>query len=142
MAFLLLDTHSSDENFNGDCDLGIVEITPDLQETIKNGQGAFRALSKQCATLDQIMLREPPCIFLSYTDADGLFDEADLPEPGRYRILSRSLPNLNTIQGTDCNRLVLDKHDVWWNAIVRHCSTQITTTCISIKDLLKLSITG
>lgn len=142
MAFLLLNTHSSDENFNGDCDLGIVEITPDLQKTIKKGQRAFRAISKQCATLDQIMLREPPCIFLSYADAEGLFDEADLPQPGSYRILSRPLPNLNAIQGTDCNRLHLDKHDVWWNAIVRHCSTQITTTCVSIKDLLKLCITG
>ncbi len=141
MAFLLLNTHSSDENFNGDCDLGIVEITPYIKTTLRKGQRAFRQLSQQLTTLDEIILREPWCLFLSYSDASTYFDDADLPDPGSYRIHFTPMPNLKTVQSVDCPQLFLDKSDVWWNAIPRHSSTHISTTAVSIKDLLACKIT-
>lgn len=140
MAFLLLDTHSSDDNFNGDCDLGIVELTPYLKTTLRKGQQAIRELTRQLTTLDELVLREPWCLFLSYSDASLIFDDADFPDHGSYRIHSTPMPNLKTVQSIDCPKLVLDKEDVWWTAVPRHSSTHISTTAVPIRAVLAYTI--
>lgn len=138
MPLLLMPTHSSHEDYNGDCDYAVVSITPTLIRDIQTAHQHFQKLKQAIPDVAELTLRSTTCQYLSYTDAARLFGEEHLPELGQpHTILPHTDLDLGTdAQRTDCDRLCLDDTDIWWKALARHSSIHIGTPNLRIMDPL------
>lgn len=141
MAFILFDTHSSDEHFNSDCDIGVLFITPELHHTVARAHRAFLTLKTTLQSIDEIVLFETECLFLPFSETITYFGQVNLPKQGSFQIVKQANPNLPSshFPRTDCIRLHIDANDAWWQALVYHTSVRISTSAIPIKTLLNIS---
>lgn len=136
MRLLLMPTHSSHEDDNGDCDYAVVTITPTLLRNIRTAHRHFQKLKQAMPDVAELTLRSTTCQYLSYTDAARLFGEEHLPEfGGTHTILPHTDLDLGmAAQRTDCDRLCLDETDIWWETVARHSSIHIGTPNLRITD--------
>lgn len=136
MPVLLMHTHSSHEEDNGDCDYAVVPLTPTLLQDIRTAQQHFQQLKQAMPDVAELTLHSSSCQYVSYSDAADLFGEEHLPELGAsHTILPHTTLDLGTVaQRTDCDRLCLDETDIWWETVARHTSIHISTPNLRIMD--------
>lgn len=123
LPLLLIWTSSSNENYNGDCDLAIISDTLEWRQTILLAHRTYRTAKSRLPAMTEIQAHDPSCHFICYMEAEKTFGTDSLPPEGGYRILPvQHIPDSLVIQQTNLPVLCLDGDSIWWQAYLREIS--------------------
>ncbi len=132
MEILLLETCSSDDDYNGDCDIAAIPLTQDLLKCIRRMHRLARQVKRRLHDFRELAVVSFTATFLSYADATALFGEVNLPN-GLPTLVTGKFPTLDDHrQSVDYPRLCMIEDDVWWEGVVRHTSVRIATLSVPI----------
>lgn len=151
MPKIVMKSGCSDEHYDGDCEVVVINVTPELIEKLKRrakiALDAFAA-DREVRSVD----------WWDYTanwhDNGGMYGddspftdaETDSLYEGDFLVLTdgrEQLFNDDNVSRTECERLVLHVCDtchgpqieVEWRAYPKHCDCIISTPCVGIDDL-------
>jgi len=156
---ILLNTHSSHSEYNADCDLAVVELTPRLFEEIQRRVERARQLGRQDGDLYELYFWDGTAAFYEYdlieacekalatsaADAEHVVGDwmADLEQNG-HALLPTAVDLANyEPQRTECDQFVLrcspsshnPEFEVCWTTIPKHSDVYVTTSDLSLKAL-------
>ena len=81
---IILNAHSSNEHYNGDCDYAVIDLTPELAEQIRNRVALARQARQQDNDLYELYFWGSPAEFYDYNILDAC-QEAIAAAGGRRR---------------------------------------------------------
>lgn len=158
---ILFETHSTDPDFNGDCDYAVVDMTPALVEQIHRRVELARQVGRQDYDLwelyfwggtaefyDSTLLdacKEAIAAAARGTDADQAVGDwlADLDHNG-HAVLPEGVDlTAHTVQRTECDQLIVrcspSSHDprfeIAWTASPKHSDVYVTTRDLPLAAL-------
>jgi len=144
ITHLVIDTSSSNENDNGDCDFCLVQMTAEYVAYLLGYMDEIRRLCRadngvyaiKCWDASPTYLRSNDKL-QELRDVDG--DLAAEAQPGEP-ILLTAAPQFNEddFQRVDCQTVQVSKDDVWWTAYVKHTGIRIESAQIQKKTLLRI----
>ena len=124
---LLLRTVSSDSDFNGDLDLGVVEVTSALAHIILERHRQVSALAEHDHQFHSACWFDCSCVFGS-ADREGL---ENLDEDG-WRLVD-TVDGLGIEeQRTEADVMHIDEKNAWWSCTPRHCDITVETMPVPI----------
>jgi hypothetical protein len=130
---LVMSTWSSDD-FNGDCDFAIVDVTSELATKILRRMDIVRRLHLEDVSVRELVFWDCTPEFFATPDDEELVEL--LPEDGdSYKTLpaDRKIPD-ECFQSTECECLVIDvcgeAVEAFWRASPKHVEVTITTTSL------------
>lgn len=143
---LILETTSSDENYNGDCDYATVELTPNLAKIALRRIKALKQIHQQDDQLwEMYFWDDSPIFFEGYDELESLTDA----ETGETCVFSRSMPfhaaakfkvPADHFQRTECGQMIVREEEIAWTAIPKHSSVYVTTMPIPLSLLEKAAL--
>jgi hypothetical protein len=144
ITHLIVDTSSSNENDNGDCDFCLVPMTVEYINYLVGYMGEVRRLHRADNAVYSLESWDgSPAFFRdndafgALRDADGnLVSDLDRGEP----ILLTAAPQFSEddFQRVECQSVQILSEDVWWTAYVRHTSIRIESAHVEKKALLRI----
>ena len=144
ITHLIIDTSSSNEYDNGDCDYCLVEMTAEYVAYLLDYMDQVRTLHRVDNGVYAIKCWDAsPRLFRSndklqeLRDVDGEL-AADV-QPGEP-ILLTAAPGFSEddFQRVDCQTVQVSNDDVWWTAYVKHTGIRIESAQIQKKTLLRI----
>jgi hypothetical protein len=147
---LFLGTTSSDGDYNGDCDYGVVQVDREYAETLLHLHERFMVLKKarSPATLEGSLLRmeyfDNSIRFFSAGAWEPADDAGPTPEDGeRYAIVGREWqPPDDQEQRVECRTVHILEDGFRWEASPKHTSVWVQTAKVSVEDMKKLAGEG
>ena len=144
ITHLIIDTSSSNECDNGDCDYCLVEMTAEYVAYLLGYMDEVRRLHRADNGVYAIKCWDasPRCFRFNdklqeLRDVDGDL-AADVPrgEP----ILLTATPGFSEddFQRVECQTVQISNDDVWWTAYVKHTGIRIESAQIRKKTLLRI----
>ena len=134
---LIIHTSSSDENFDGDINHALVDITPEYATLLLRRIASLQA--QQALDRDAYEHLYWDCT-PDWFDAYGLDDElGDSWEEPEYIEAPGDLDVTANRVRTECDRLVVANDGVMWKCYPKHCSVSILTREIPIKLLREIA---
>jgi len=146
ITHLIIDTSSSNENDNGDCDFCLVQMTAEyvayllgyIDEVRRMHRADNAVYSLECWDASPAYFRSNDKLQeLRDVDGDGdLAAEVQAGEP----ILLTADPQFNEddFQRVECQTVQVSKDDIWWTAYVKHTGIRIESAQIQKKTLLRI----
>jgi len=143
---LILETTSSDENYNGDCDYATVELTPNLAKLALRRIKALKQIHEQDDQIWEMYFWDDSSVFFEGHDELESFTDA---ETGEACVFSRNVPfhaaaefkvPADHIQRTECNQMIVREEEIAWTAIPKHSSVYVTTMPIPLTLLEKAAL--
>jgi len=144
ITYLILDTLSSDENYNGDCDYALVPMTAiyvaDLlwymDEVVRLHKADDSVYNIECwdATPSYFRLNDR---LEAIRDIHGDL-AVDVPRGDPLLLTADPQFKEDDFQRVDCRTVQVATDEVWWTAYVRHTDVRIETAHVSKKTLLKI----
>lgn len=144
ITHLIIDTTSSDSNYNCDCDYCLVPMSVDyilylldcmdlVRRLHRSDEGVF---SLECWDSLPVLFRDNRKLGELATIDGTLAGDVPLGEP----ILLEADPQFSRddIQQVECQSVQILSDDVWWSAHVRHTSIRIETAHIEKRVLLRI----
>jgi hypothetical protein len=144
ITHLIIDTSSSNEYDNGDCDYCLVEMTAEYVAYLLGYMDQARTLHRADNGVYAIKCWDAsPRLFRSNDKLQELRDvDGDLAadiQPGEP-ILLTAAPGFSEddFQRVDCQTVQISNEDVWWTAYVKHSGIRIESAQIQKKTLLRI----
>lgn len=137
MPRLILNTYSSNEHYNGDCDFAIVEVDPFLARKILSRHHAFLFARRQDENACLLEFHDHGPQYARHDDKYDVIengeDFAELPESVKV--------SDDDLQRTECDRMCIDWDSVFWRCYPKHSDVRIETRCIPIKEIARIAET-
>jgi hypothetical protein len=144
ITHLIIDTSSSNEYDNGDCDYCLIEMTAEYVAYLLGYMDQVRTLHRADNGVYAIKCWDAsPRLFRSNDKLQELRDvDGDLAadvQPGEP-ILLTAAPGFSEddFQRVDCQTVQISNEDVWWTAYVKHSGIRIESAQIQKKTLLRI----
>ena len=144
ITHLILDTTSSNENDDGDCDYCLVSMTAEyiayllayMDEVARMHRADAQVYGIECWDGSPVYLRSDEKV-QSLRDIGGRLVE-DVPQ-GEPALLAAD-PQFGEadFQSVDCQTVQVTAEEVWWTACVRHGDTRIESGRVDRKTLLRI----
>jgi hypothetical protein len=160
---LILNVHSSDANYSGDCDYAIVELTPKRAELIRNRVALAREARQRDSDLYELYFWGSPAQFYDQGILDACQDAivaagsrrrkraardwlADF-ERQEYAVVPDGVDfNAHESQRTECGQAILrvspashqPEFEIAWTAIPKHSDVYVTTHELPLEVMEKL----
>jgi hypothetical protein len=144
ITHLILDTTSSNENDNGDCDYCLVTMTAEyigyllayMNEVGRMHRADAQVYGIECWDGSPVYLRSDEKV-QSLRDVNGRLVE-DIPQ-GEPALLAAD-PQFGEadFQSVECQTVQVSNDEVWWTACVRHTDIRIESARVAKKTLLRI----
>jgi hypothetical protein len=144
ITHLIIDTSSTDENFDGDCDYALVPMTPDYVEDLLWYMSEVARMRRADESLYSIELWDAtPAYFrwnLRLETVQDVYGESAAEVPRGEPILLTADPGLDQedFQEVECRTVQAAEDEVWWTAYVKHTNVRIETAHIPRKVFLEI----
>ncbi len=144
ITHLIIDTSSSNEYDNGDCDYCLVEMSPKyisyLLEYMAKVKQLYQAdgnvYALECWDAGPVYFRFND-IFEQSADIDGNL-AIDVPRGEAILLSAEPQFNVEDIPRIESQTVNILKDEVWWIAYVKHTNTRIESAPILKKTLLEI----
>ncbi len=143
----LLNTTSTHPDCNGNCDYGLIEMTPEYASLILRRHAAFLRLAREEDLLGEVTFWDASIEYFEHCDAFDALDE-DREKVGKPSLFAGedwvlledgvAVPE-EAFQRTECDRLVVAVDRVRWCSIPRHCSFWVSTGSVPIAEIAKIA---
>jgi hypothetical protein len=145
VTHLVLAVSSSDESFNGDCDLALVCLSEEMIDTLVARLNEVEAL-KRCDTQTRwgsmyaVEFWDYDCRFFRDTNqVDEMGDAGQedvrvlLGQGDPVRLLEAPTIEEGEFQAVDCITVMVSPTEVWWTGIVKHTNCHVDTAIVPAK---------
>lgn len=162
-TYLILNAHSSDENFNGDCDYAVVELTPALATQIRRRVALARKAGQQDSDLWEIYFWGSTAEFFDHEVLDACQEAVAATgkrrrskaardwltafEQREYAVVPAGVDlNAHEAQRTECDQMIVrcspssnrPEFQIAWTAIPKHSDVDVTTGELPLKVMEEL----
>ncbi len=160
---LILNAHSSDENYNGDCDYAIVDLTPALAEEIRRRVALARQAGQQDNDLYELYFWGSTADFYDHNILDACQEAAAAasgPDPDQaardwlddferreYAAVPAGIDfTVHEAQRTECDQVIIrcspsshrPEFEIAWTTIPRHSDVYVTTCDLPLTAMEEL----
>jgi len=144
ITHLIMDTSSTDDNYNGDCDYAVVPMTASyvadllwyMDEVVRLHKADDSVYNLECwdATPSYFRLSD------RLEEIRDIYGDLAVNVPRGEPILLTEDPKVGEeeFQRVECRTVQASVDEVWWTAYVKHTSVRIETARVSKKILLKI----
>ena len=164
---LILNTHSSNEHYNGDCDYAVIELTPKLGKRIRSRVALARKARQHDSDLYELYFWGSTAKFFDHDILDTCQDAvaaAGGPDPDQaaldwlaefeqreYAVVPAGVDlNAHETQRTECDQVILRiasysrrlEFSVVWTVIPKHSDVYVTTSELPIMAIRELLATA
>lgn len=123
----VIDCNSSNEHYNADCDVAVVDITPELARKILVRRKRMLELIAEDEDLNEMCFVDLAAEFCGVVEyPDSLDDPIPLPEDFEYEA-----------QKVEGEELVLTENGLWWRCYPRHADITICTQVLEYSFIEK-----
>ena len=142
---IVLSTWSTIDDYNADCDFGLVDLTPILAARILSRMDFIDRLRTDDAALHEVSFWDATAGFFATPNHESLVGH--LPDDGdSFTVLPEGIEiPVDSFQTTECDRLVIDVYgkdlEVTWRSYPKHTTLQITTASVPRTFLEKVAST-
>ena len=131
---IFLSTTSSHEDYKGECDIAVVEMTKELAELILKRAEIFRELHAKDRMLVHMDYFDYSANYFQISYEDDIEEELqantyDGPAESDYVFPEERR------QSTECDQMVLTDDSVYWACFVKHTNIRIETGAIPIAQI-------
>ncbi len=132
---LLLNVYKTNPDADG-CEYAFLELTPELCSLILRRAASFENLRASDSSLAEIQYHDYAPVFV-----ERLPDDADEPPYGDdYIETPLTEAELEPyVERTECERMVIDAHKVYWSCIPKHCSYTAETRPVPYDLIRKIA---
>jgi len=144
ITHLVIDTSSTDENYNGDCDYALVPMTPDYVEDLLWYMSEVARMSRAEESLYSIELWDATPAYFRWnlrleTVQDACGDSAaDVPRGEPVLLTADPGFTEEDFQEVECRTVQAAEDEVWWTTYVKHTNVRIETAHVPRKVLLEI----
>jgi len=144
ITHLVIDTSSTDENYNGDCDYALVPMTPDYVEDLLWYKSEVARMHRADESLYSIELWDAtPAYFrwnLQLETVQDVYGDSAADVPRGEPVLLTADPEFDQedFQEVECRTVQAAEDEVWWTAYVKHTNVRIETAHVPRKVLLEI----
>ena len=139
--YLVVDTSSSDENYNGDCDFGLIPLTRLYVNELLQYHNLVSFLHRADRHIYNLESWNAAPLYFRDNDRFGSLKDVDgqpvgdIPR-GEPIILNHD-PEIadDDFQRVECQTVQVSHEEVWWAGYVKHTNIRIETAHISYKVL-------
>ena len=161
---IILNAHSSDEHYNGDCDCAVVDLTPELADQIRNRIALARQAGQQDSDLCELYFWGSTVEFYDDNILDACQDAAaaaaDGPDPDQaardwltdfeqreYAVVPEGVDfTAHEAQRTEFDRVIIrcspsshrPEFEIAWTASPKHSDMTVTTCDLPLKAMEEL----
>jgi hypothetical protein len=162
--YLIFNTHSSDEHYNGDCDCALVELTPTLVEQVRGRVALARQAGQQDDDLNELYFWGGTAQFYDHNVLEACQDAAAAAAHGadpdqaardwlvdfeqrEYAVVPEGVDfTAHEVQRTEVDQMIVrcspssrDPHyEIAWTASPKHSDVYVTTCDLPLKRLEEL----
>ena len=144
ITHLIIDTSSTNENDNGDCDYCLVPMTAEYVSYLLGYMDEVRRLHRSDIDVYGIECWDASPLY--FRDNDKLRTLADIDGdpvidfPRGEPILLTAEPQFDEddFQRVECQTVQVSKDDAWWTAYVKHTNIRIESAHVEKKTLLRI----
>jgi len=144
ITHLVIDTSSTDENYNGDCDFAQVPITPDYVDDLLWYMGEVARMRRADESLYSIELWDATAAYFRWNlrleNVQDVYGESAADVPRGEPVLLTDDPGFERedFQEVECRTVQAAEDEVWWTAYVKHTNVRIETAHLPRKVLLEI----
>lgn len=144
ITHLLLDTTSSDEDYNGDCDHCLVALSAEYVANLLKYMEHVRQLHRTDKSMYSLECWDASPAYFSSNDAMQELRDVDgalaVDAPRGEPILLAEPPKIaeGHFQRVECQTVGVSRDSIWWTAYVKHTDTRIDTFPVPRKTLLRI----
>ena len=144
ITHLVIDTSSTNEDYNGDCDYCLVPMTAAYISYMLNYMDEVRRLHRADNAVYGLECWDAGPRYFRYNgkletlrDVDGNI-AADVPRGEPILLTADPQFTQEDFQCVECQSVQLLSDDVWWTAYVKHANIRIETAHVEKKTLLRI----
>ena len=144
ITHLVIDTSSTNEDYNGDCDYALVLMTTDYVEDLLWYMSEAARMRRADECLYSIELWDAtPAYFrwnLRLENVQDIYGDSAADVPRGEPVLLTADPEFDQedFQEVECRTVQAAEDEVWWTAYVKHTNVRIETAHIPRKVLLEI----
>jgi len=144
ITHLVIDTSSTDENFDGDCDFALVPMTPDYVEDLLWYMSEVSRMTRADESLYSIELWDATPVYFRWNlrleTIQDVYGESATYVPRGEPVLLIEDPRFakDNFQEVDCRTVQAGEEEVWWTAYVKHTNVRIETAHVPKKVFLEI----
>ncbi|MCY2928818.1 MAG: hypothetical protein NTV86_04865 [Planctomycetota bacterium] len=144
VTHLIIDTSSTNENDNGECDFCLVTLTAEYLTYLLGYMDEVRRLHRADDSVYNLECWDGRAAyfkdndwFQELRDIDGKL-VADLPKGEPILLAADSQFDEADFQRVECQSVQIVSEDLWWTAYVKHSNIRIESAHVDKKTLLKI----
>lgn len=144
ITHLVIDTSSTDDNYNGDCDLALVPLTPEYVADLLWYMAEAARLHRADDSVYDLECWDATPSYFRFNDRleeiRDIYGDLAVDVPRGEPILLTADPAFGEeeFQRVECQTVQVSGDEVWWTAYVKHTNVRIETARVSKKVLLKI----
>ncbi len=141
---IVIDTWSSSEDFNGDCDYALVAVDASYVAELLWRMEEVKRLLRADEDFYALEYWDGRPAYFGYNDrweaVRDFRNREAFKVPRGEPILLTADPGFqeDDFQRVECRTVQVDRNEVWWTAYVKHTNVRIETAPVSKKTLLKI----
>jgi len=144
ITHLIMDTSSTDDNYNGDCDYALVPMSASYVADLLWYMGEVVRLHKADDSVYDIECWDATPSYFRFNDRleeiRDIYGDLAVNVPRGDPILLTEDPKFGEeeFQRVECRTVQVSVDEVWWTAYVKHTNVRIESARVSRKTLLKI----
>ncbi len=129
---LVCSTYSTDENYSGDCNYALVDLTPELANYLLTKIKLFEQLYVVDDNLTELQYWNRNLVFFANLPEE----EPDIDDS--FNEVSFSIPD-DQVESLELERLHVDADGVYWSAVPNHCRMIVESRIIEVELLQRIA---
>ena len=144
ITHLIIDTSSSNEDYNGDCDFCLVQMSLQYVADLLGYIDQVAQMRKADDSVYNIECWDATPSYFRYNDKVETIRDIDgnlineVPEGGPLLLTAAPDFDDDDFQRVECGTVQVSHNEVWWTCYVKHTNVRIETAHVSRKTLLKI----
>ena len=144
ITHLVIDTSSTDENYNGDCDFGLIPMAASYVADLLWYMTEVARLHRADDSVYDIEFWDGTPSYFRFNDRLEVIRDiygdlaVDVPRGDPILLTADPMFGEEEFQRVECQTVQVSVDEVWWTAYVKHTNVRIETARISKKTLLKI----
>jgi hypothetical protein len=144
ITHLIIDTSSSNENDNGDCDYCLVPMTAQYISYLLNYMDEVRRMHRADNAVYSLECWDGSATYFQDNDRLGELRDvdgdlaADIQQGEPILLLADPKFEEGDFQRVECQSVQILSEDVWWTAYVKHTSIRIESARVEKRTLLRI----
>lgn len=132
MPQYIFQTACNDEDYNGDCDYGIIEFDPVYAKSLLDKMDTAKKLGEQDSNFLRANYFDYSADYFSHFDAlDDVLEDFDFSDCNLFEVPESFVIPEESFQRKDVCTVHVDGNDLFYECVPKHTSILIWSPCIS-----------